>query len=209
VGFDSFYNSGQQVTKSSGEWNRKMKTAITILIGSLSLGLFAYVQGEQKGEEPLPAKALTQSPTIKIPDPSPPPQVQELLKLREKVGGQLKGRLLEEDPSATQNDFEEALEKVSREGDKADAHLAPAVFNAPELPFGIPATENSPSTAVDKLPSMLRYTSMALENHAGLLELQKDFENALKLRKRAKKLRKMAFEVESLNAESKTISVEQ
>ena len=209
MGFDSFYNSGQQVTKSSGEWNRKMKTAITILIGSLSLGLFAYVQGEQKGEEPLPAKALTQSPTIKIPDPSPPPQVQELLKLREKVGGQLKGRLLEEDPSATQNDFEEALEKVSREGDKTDAHLTPAVFNAPELPFGIPATENSPSTAVDKLPSMLRYTSMALESHAGLLELQKDFENALKLRKRAKKLRKMAFEVESLNAESKTISVEQ
>jgi len=56
---------------------------------------------------------------------------------------------------------------------------------------------------------MLRYTSMSLENHAGLLELQKDFEKALKLRKRAKKLRKMAFEVESLTAESKTISVEQ
>ena len=209
MGFDSFYNSEQQVTKSSGEWNRKMKTAIAILISSLSLGLFAYVQGEQEGEEPLPAKASTQSPIITIPDPSPPLQVQELLKLREKVGGQLNGRLLEEDPSATQNDFEEALEKVRRESGQTDAHLAPAVFNAPELPFDIPVTENSPSTAVDKLPYMLRYTSMSLENHAGLLELQKDFENALKLRKQAKKIRKMAFEVESLTAESKTISVEQ
>ena len=36
-----------------------------------------------------------------------------------------------------------------------------------------------------------------------------NFENALKLRKQAKKLRKMAFEVESLNAGAKTISVEQ
>ena len=129
--------------------------------------------------------------------------------LREKVGSPLKGNLLEEDPAATQNDFEEALEKVSREGDKTDAHLAPAMFHAPELPFSIPATDNSPSTADQKLPYLLRYTSMALENHAGFRELQKDFENALKLRKQAKKLRKMAFEVESLNAESKTISVEQ
>ena len=54
MGFDSFYNSEQQVTKSSGEWNRKMKTAIAILISSLSLGLFAYVQVEQEGEEPIP-----------------------------------------------------------------------------------------------------------------------------------------------------------
>jgi len=209
VGFDSFYNSEQQVTQSSGEWNRKMKTAIAILIGSLSLGLFAYAPGEQDGEEPLPAKASTQSRTAKLPTQPTPLQVQELLKLREKVGSPLKGNLLEEDPAATQNDFEEALEKVSREGDKTDAHLAPAMFHAPELPFSIPSTDNSPSTADQKLPYLLRYTSMALENHAGFRELQKDFENALKLRKQAKKLRKMAFEVESLNAESKTISVEQ
>ena len=55
---------------------------------------------------------------------------------------------------------------------------------------------------------MMRYTSMALDQRAGQLEILQDFENAQKLRKQAKKLRKQAVLIESLNPESATISVE-
>lgn len=55
-------------------------------------------------------------------------------------------------------------------------------------------TQNAPG----RLPAILRYTSLALDQRAGLLELQRDFENAEKLRRQASKLRKQASFVESL-----------
>ena len=182
-----------------------MKITVVMLIAVLSFGFFMFVLGEEKpfGEKPPaePSKIETsQNPR--------PDQIQQLLKLREKIGSPLTGNLLEEDPAAARKDFAEALEKVQQVPEKKDPHVAPAEYKTPEFPFALPDTEKSFSLTEDRLPVVMRYTSMALDQRAGQLEIVQDFENAQKLRKQAKKLRKQAILIESLNPESATISVE-
>ena len=145
------------------------------------------------------------------------PELSELIKLREKIGTPLKGRLLDEDPQATQEDFRKALEQVSKQPatDPAEvsqpselsteeqtpgpALVTPAQFDATEFPVErIPSGIDSEAYP-DRLPLLLRTTSIALDARAGQLEILRDFENAKKLRRQAKKLRNQAILVESLS----------
>ena len=172
-----------------------MKVAVTILIALVTFGFFTLVQGEEQPQAVVPTQ--TPGPQAENPPNLNPAQLQELLKLREKVGSRLTGDLLEDDPQATQNDFEEALKQISKDSIDTNATVAPARFNKPALPSMdsfVTDTQNAPG----RLPAILRYTSLALDQRAGLLELQRDFENAEKLRRQASKLRKQASFVESL-----------
>ena len=182
-----------------------MKTTVITFIAVLLFGFFAFVVGEEKPLAEQPATAATKIEAAGNPTS---PQTQQLLKLREKIGSQLKGRLLEDDPEASQKDFAQALEKVEQSEQETEQAVAPAAFKAPQLQLEIPSSKKSSTITVNRLADMMRHTSMALDQRAGHLEIIKDFENAQKLRKQAKKLRKKAFLVDSLNIDSATISVE-
>ncbi|MBK96419.1 MAG: hypothetical protein CMJ79_12035, partial [Planctomycetaceae bacterium] len=109
-----------------------MKVAVTILIALVTFGFFTLVQGEEQPQAFVPTQ--TPAPQAENPPNLNPAQLQELLKLREKVGSRLTGDLLEDDPQATQNDFEEALKQISKNSIDTNATVAPARFNKPALP---------------------------------------------------------------------------
>jgi len=196
-----------------------MKTTVAVLPALVSFGIFAFVQFVQGEDKPTAEQPPKQLPTTEAPADATPAQIQHLLKLREKIGSKLQGNLLESDPEASQDGFAKALEKVSQQRqideskenravENIDPNVVPAEFSPRELPLGILPAGPPSSISDDKLLYMLRSTSMALDYRAGQLELLRDFDNAHKLRKQAKKLRKQAILVESLNAEQPSISVE-
>ena len=196
-----------------------MKTTVTVILALVSFGIFAFVQFVQGEDKPTVIQPPKQLPMAEAPVDATPAQIQHLLKLREKVGSKLQGNLLESDPEASQNDFAKALERVSQQQqideakekpavENIDPNVVPAEFSPRELPLGILPAGSPSSISDDKLLYLLRSTSMALDYRAGQLELLRDFDNAHKLRKQAKKLRKQAILVESLNAEQSSISVE-
>ena len=196
-----------------------MKTTVAVLPALVSFGIFAFVQFVQGEDKPTAEQPPKQLPMTEAPADATPPQIQHLLKLREKMGSKLQGNLLESDPAASQDDFAKALERVSQQRqideskenpavENIDPNVMPAEFSPQELPLGVLPAGPPSSISDDKLLYMLRSTSMALDYRAGQLELLRDFDNAHKLRKQAKKLRKQAILVESLNAEQPSISVE-
>ena len=196
-----------------------MKTTVTVLLALISFGIFAFVQFVQGEDKPVAVHPPKQIAPLEAPANATPAQIQQLLRLREKVGSKLQGNLLESDPKASQNDFAKALEEVSQQRQseqrdpgsnikKTDPNVIPAEFSLRELPLGVLPSAPLKPISDDHLLYMMRSTSMALDHRAGQLELKRDFENAQKLRKQAKKLRKQAILIESLNTEQTTISVE-
>ena len=199
-----------------------MKTTAIVLLALISLGIFAFVQFVQGEDKPVAVHPPKQIAPLEAPANATPAQIQQLLRLREKVGSKLQGNLLESDPKASQDDFAKALEEVSQQRQseqpekpdagsiikKTDPNVIPAEFSTRELPLSILPSSPLKPIPDDELLYMMRSTSMALNHRAGQLELIRDFENAQKLRKQAKKLRKQAILIESLNTEQTTISVE-
>lgn len=201
-----------------------MKTTITVLLALFSFGIFAFVQLVQGEDKPIAVGPPKVDPPKQVapreaPPNATPAQIQHLLRLREKVGSKLQGKLLESDPKASQDDFAKALEEVrqQRQSEGADAaintrnidqNVTPAEFSPQKLPPDVLPSAPLNPISDDKLLSMMRSTSMALDHRAGQLELIRDFENAQRLRKQAKKLRKQAILIESLNTEQAAITVE-
>ena len=196
-----------------------MKTTVTVLLALVSFGIFAFVQFVQGEDKPTAEQPPKQLPTSEAPVDATPTQIQHLLKIREKMGSKLQGKLLESDPEASQDDFTKALQRVTQQRqideskenpavENIDHNVVPAEFSTRKLPLGILPAGRPISISDDNLLYMLRSTSMALDYRAGQLELLRDFDHAHKLRKQAKKLRKQAILVESLNAEQPAISVD-
>ncbi len=209
-----------------------MKMTAGLVMALVSVVFFTWAQAEDstppKQKSPqISSAAPEKEPSSSIareansPEAGAPeaasPELSELIKLREKIGTPLKGRLLDEDPQATQEDFRKALEQVSKQPatDPAEvsqpselsteeqtpgpALVTPAQFDATEFPVErIPSGIDSEAYP-DRLPLLLRTTSIALDARAGQLEILRDFENAKKLRRQAKKLRNQAILVESLS----------
>ncbi len=198
-----------------------MKMTAGLVMALVSVVFFTWAQAEDstppKEKAPQKSSATPEKETSSsIAPEANSPELRELIKLRQKIGTPLKGRLLDEDPQATQEDFRKALEQVIKQSatnpsevsqpselptekqPSGPALVTPAQFDATEFPVDRIPSGLDRDAYTDRLPLLLRTTSIALDERAGQLEIQQDFDNAKKLRRQAKKLRNQAILVESL-----------
>jgi len=120
-----------------------------------------------------------------------PNQIEQIIRLRERLGSSLSGSFLEKEPLETEAEFRDALHRYSQQVQQGQT-------NPPEI-----LTQSDPSLqwptvpGADPLVRALRHTSLLLEQRSHQLQISQNAENNRGLRRLAKRLRKQIRVIET------------
>ncbi len=120
-----------------------------------------------------------------------PNQIEQIIRLRKKIGSSLSGSFLEKEPLQTEVEFREALYQYSQQ-------IQTNVTDSPEIRTQTDSVLRWPTVpGADPLVRALRHTSLLLEQRSHQLQVSQNPENKRGFRRLAKRLRKQIRVIET------------